>query len=380
MRIHLLGQVEAVDGRSFALGGPTQRRLLAVLALRRNAVVSVARLADVVWGDGELPEHADHNVRTYVHRLRVALGEHGDRIETIGPGYRLRLESGELDIARFDQLAGTSMRLAETGELIAAFDHIDEAERLWRGAPLQEFEHESWAVPEVVRLTKLRVELRTERAHVLLELGRPSDAVAALEPLVRDEPTRERPRALLMRALYESGRQVEALRMFRDYRRWLIDEVGLPPSDQLVELDRAIARRALPPIGGQLRAVRGYLLGERVGEGAFAVVHRATQSSLSREVAIKIIRAELANEPDFIRRFESEAQQVARVEHPNIVPLYDFWREPDRAFLVMRWTAAGRWPLGSVTSRGRWRAGFRSSSRSRWGWTLRTKRESCTVM
>ena len=341
MQIHLLGQVEAVDGRAVALGGPTQRRLLAVLALRRNEVVSVARLAEAVWAERETPDSADHNVRTYVHRLRVALDGHGERIETIGAGYRMRLDSDEVDIGRFDRLAGTAMRLAETGELVDALDHIEEAERLWRGAPLEEFEHEAWAVPEVVRLTKLRVELRTQRARVLLELGRPSDAVAALTPVIREEPTGERPRALLMRALYESGQQVEALRAFRDFRRWLIDEVGVSPSDELVELDRAIARRDLAPLGGQRRTVPGYLLGERVGEGAFAVVHRATQTSLGREVAVKIIRAEVANEPAFIRWFEAEAQKVARVEHPNVVPLYDFWREPDRAFLVMRWMSGG---------------------------------------
>ena len=148
MEIRLLGQVEAVDGRSFALGGRTQRRVLALLALRRNEVVSVARLVDAVWPDGDLPDHADHNVRTYVHRLRAALDGRGDRVETIGAGYRLHLDPDELDIARYDRLAGTAMRLAETGELISALDRIDGAGRLWRGAPLEEFEHESWAAPE----------------------------------------------------------------------------------------------------------------------------------------------------------------------------------------------------------------------------------------
>ncbi len=101
----------------------------------------------------------------------------------------------------------------------------------------------------------------------------------------------------------------------------------------------------------------GYVLHERIGEGAFAVVHRATQESLGREVAVKIIRAELANRPEFIRRFEAEAQMVARIEHPSLVPLYDYWREPDRAYLVMRWMTGGSlhtrldegpWPLDAV--------------------------------
>ena len=87
--------------------------------------------------------------------------------------------------------------------------------------------------------------------------------------------------------------------------------------------------------------LRGYELGERIGEGAFAIVYRATQPSVGRTVAIKQIRSELANRPEFIRRFEAEAQLVARLEHPHIVPLYDYWREPDSAFLVMRWLRGG---------------------------------------
>ena len=79
-----------------------------------------------------------------------------------------------------------------------------------------------------------------------------------------------------------------------------------------------------------MRPLRGYLLGERIGDGSFAVVYRGTQPSVGREVAIKVIRAELANRPEFIRRFEAEAHLVARLEHPHIVPLYDYWREPGR--------------------------------------------------
>ena len=80
---------------------------------------------------------------------------------------------------------------------------------------------------------------------------------------------------------------------------------------------------------------------ERLGERGDGVVYRAYQPSVGREVAIKIIRPELANDPRFIRRFQTEAQLVARLEHPHIVPLYDYWREPDAAFLVMRLMKGG---------------------------------------
>jgi len=89
------------------------------------------------------------------------------------------------------------------------------------------------------------------------------------------------------------------------------------------------------------RAIRGYALGERIGKGGMGVVYRAVQSIVEREVAVKIILPQYANHPDFIRRFEAEAQLVARLEHPHIVPLYDYWREPNIAFLVMRLLRGG---------------------------------------
>jgi len=87
--------------------------------------------------------------------------------------------------------------------------------------------------------------------------------------------------------------------------------------------------------------IKGYDLREQIGEGGYGVVYRAYQPLVGRDVAVKIILPQYANHPDFIRRFEWEAQLVARLEHPYIVPLYDYWRDPDGAFLVMRWLRGG---------------------------------------
>ena len=84
------------------------------------------------------------------------------------------------------------------------------------------------------------------------------------------------------------------------------------------------------------KEIRGYRVLDEVGKGAFGAVYRAQQNVIGREVAIKIILPEFANRPDFIRSFEAEAQLVARLEHIHIVPLFDYWRDPDGAFLVMR--------------------------------------------
>lgn len=90
-----------------------------------------------------------------------------------------------------------------------------------------------------------------------------------------------------------------------------------------------------------LKSIKGYELRERIGTGGFGAVYKAYQTTIGRDVAIKVILPDRASHPDFIRRFEGEAQMVARLEHPHIVPLYDYWRDPDGAYLVMRWLRGG---------------------------------------
>ena len=87
--------------------------------------------------------------------------------------------------------------------------------------------------------------------------------------------------------------------------------------------------------------IKGYRLNEKIGAGGFGDVYRATRESIGGDVAIKIIRREFASQPDYIRRFETEAQIVARLDHLHIVPLYDYWRDPEGAYLVMRWMRGG---------------------------------------
>ncbi|HLA41928.1 MAG TPA: protein kinase, partial [Aggregatilineales bacterium] len=89
------------------------------------------------------------------------------------------------------------------------------------------------------------------------------------------------------------------------------------------------------------QTIRGYELRRQIGTGGFGTVYRAYQQVVDREVAIKVILPEYVKSPEFIRRFESEAQLVARLEHPFIVPLFDFWREAQGAFLVMRYYSGG---------------------------------------
>jgi WD40 repeat protein/DNA-binding SARP family transcriptional activator len=124
---------------------------------------------------------------------------------------------------------------------------------------------------------------------------------------------------------------------------------GLPADFPPLRIDRSPTSVALRAFG---RSVRGYELREQVGGGDFGVVYRAYQPSVGREVAIKVVRPELVNQAPFVRGFEAEAQLVAQLEHPHVVALYDYWRDPEGAYLVMRWLRGGS--LRQALERGPW--------------------------
>lgn len=86
---------------------------------------------------------------------------------------------------------------------------------------------------------------------------------------------------------------------------------------------------------------RGYEIDQRIGQGGFGMVFRARQPAVGRQVAVKMILPHYADEEEFVERFDEEAKLVARLEHPHIVPLYDYWRGDDGAYLVMRWLNGG---------------------------------------
>ncbi len=342
MQVRVLGAIEVLDPAVVALGGPTQRRVFAQLAAGGGRVVSVDQLIDAVWPDGA-PKRAEHNVRSYVHRLRTALGEFGGRIETAGTGYRLRLERDELDATRFEDLVAAARTASSQADPERARQLLDEAFELWGGRPYDEFADDEWARAEVTRLHEVQASAIEHRFAALLDSGRHTEVIGPLQEAVTDEPWREARRMQLALALHRSGRQAEALRAIQRYKSELGDELGLEPSPELDQLEHRILDHdpALLLVARQQHMLRGYQLNEVIGEGSFSLVWRGVQPSLGRTVAIKQIRAELANQPDFVRRFETEAQTVAALEHPYIVPLYDYWREPDSAYLVMRYVAGG---------------------------------------
>ena len=150
----------------------------------------------------------------------------------------LRIGAGDLDLHEFEAL----VLRAQDEEPSARVETLSEALGLWRGAALADFAYESFAQPEVARLDELRRHAIEARIEAALELGGGAELIAELQALVAERPLEERPRSMLMRALYRVGRQPEALATFREGTRLLGEELGLEPGPELRELERAILR------------------------------------------------------------------------------------------------------------------------------------------
>ncbi len=336
MRFEVLGPLEVSAGAErIGLGGPKQRSVLASLLVRPNQVVPADDLIDQLWGE-DPPDTARKTLQSYVTHLRRALGP--DRIEWRAPGYVLHLDPQELDAARFESLVQEAKATNQHPDRSAAL--YRRALELWRGPAFAGLAGDGTLAAETHRLEELRSEALEGRIAADLEAGRHGELIPELTALTSEQPLRERLCAQLMVALYRSGRQADASAAYHRAREVLAEELGLDPSEELQGLHERILKND-PVLEAPHERLRGYELVEEIGQGGFGVVYRAWQPQLAREVAIKAIRPALANDPEFIRRFEAEAQLVARLEHANIVPLYDYWREPGAAYLVMRWIRGG---------------------------------------
>jgi len=337
MEFGVLGPLEVMDddGR-LQLGGPKQRTVLAHLLLRANNLVTAERLIDALWGE-EPPGSARNTLQTYIKHLRKLVGR--ERIEHLSSGYVLRVRPGELDLLRFETLVEAARALVPS-DFPAAAKGLRAALGQWRGRALDDLSEQPSLRPEITRLEEVRIATVEERIGADLALGRHHDLVPELERFVAHHPFREGAWGYLMVALYRSGRQGDALAAYQRAREVLTAELGIDPSPELQHIQKQVLRQDVAlDLGGE--PLRGYRLLELLGEGGFGAVHRAFQPQVGREVAVKIVHSRLANDPEFIRRFAAEAQLVARVEHPHIVPVYDYWRDPGGAYLVMRYLRGG---------------------------------------
>jgi DNA-binding SARP family transcriptional activator len=238
MRVRILGPFHLEDGgRQITIGGVRQRAVLADLLLHANEVVPSELLLVDLWGE-DSPLSAANALQAAISRLRRVVPP--GRLMTTGPGYMLRIFPAELDIAQFEQLIFEGRDALAAGAAAEAVQLLDQAMTLWRGPPLADFRYEPFAQAEIARLEELQLACLEERNEAQLALGSAGALTAELGRMVADHPLRERLRGQLMLALYRSGRQTEALETYREFRRTLMEELGLEPSSALRELEAAI--------------------------------------------------------------------------------------------------------------------------------------------
>ncbi|MGH3914440.1 MAG: BTAD domain-containing putative transcriptional regulator, partial [Pseudonocardiaceae bacterium] len=239
MEFRVLGPLEIhADGRMIEVSTHKQRLVLGVLLCRTGHPVAVDALVDALW-EQQAPPSARDNVRSYIHFLRRRLGEQR-WIERRPSGYALLADESELDSARFESLAGHGRAALAGDDAQRATDLLADALALWRGPAFADLRDAGVIEQEAVRLEQLRQVAVESHAEVRLALGRHAELLPELFQLVARHPLRERIRAQLMVALYRSGRQSEALEVYRAGRAILLDDLGLEPGDELRRLEQAI--------------------------------------------------------------------------------------------------------------------------------------------
>jgi DNA-binding SARP family transcriptional activator len=251
--IQLLGRVAFVrDGRAEILPRAQARGVLALLALNAGRVLSLDQVTAAMWA-GDEPATARAQVHSAVSSIRrlLAGAQTNDVAAECPPtvvggrfGYELTIDPAAVDALRFEQMVRRDASDAADPTDTAA--RLRQALVLWRGEPLLDA---AGAFVDAVRqhLCDRRLIAFDDLAALDLAAGRAAEVVAELAPIIAEYPDHERLRSRLMVALFRSGRQAEALRLFHDYRRWLADRDGLDPGAEITATADAILRDRLPP-------------------------------------------------------------------------------------------------------------------------------------
>jgi predicted ATPase/DNA-binding SARP family transcriptional activator len=240
MQYRLLGPIQAFGDRApLALGQPKQRAVLACLLLRRGRFASREELIEALWGQRP-PPSATGSLHVYIHGLRRLLG--AERVEGQGSAYRIRLEAGELDLERFEELVEQARDALGGGHVKGATSALEAALALWNGPALGDLPPETLAAErtqmEELRLTALELLIEAHLAE-----GEHEQVIARVSTLIAEHPYRERLRQHQILALYRAGRQKDALEAYRGAREMLVEELGIEPSPSLRALEAAILRQ-----------------------------------------------------------------------------------------------------------------------------------------
>ncbi|MFF8876463.1 AfsR/SARP family transcriptional regulator [Streptomyces flaveolus] len=241
VRYRILGTTQALrpDGTAVPVGGARLRALLTVLALRPGRAVPVGLLVEEVWGDGP-PADAPGALQALVGRLRRALG--ADAVASADGGYRLTAVPDDIDLYRFDRLAGEGSRALADGDPDKAAELLDDALALWRGPALADLPDRT---AEAARWEMRHLDVLRARHAAALDLGQGEHALPGLTALCDGHPLDESLQALRLRALRDTGRTAEALAAYEGVRRLLADRLGTDPGPEL----RALHGELLNPTG-----------------------------------------------------------------------------------------------------------------------------------
>jgi DNA-binding SARP family transcriptional activator len=259
LRIGLLGPLQVRDGAGHAVrvGGRQLRVLLILLALEAGRVVPSGSLADQIWPE-EPPGNPGNALQTLVSRLRAELRRASldHAIESHPAGYRLAVPPDAVDALAFETLAVRGRCALAGGDPRQAAALLRSALGSWRGQPLADAAGYDFAEAPAAKLTELRSSVLTDRIEADLALGEGASLVGELRALLSADPLAERPRALLMRALYAAGRQAEALEVYHQARALLAGRLGVDPSAQLEQVYLRILRGQEGADAGGTSAVR----------------------------------------------------------------------------------------------------------------------------
>ena len=342
--------------------------LLVILAAEPGVQHRRESLMTLLWPG--MPEvSARSNLRQVLFHLRQAIPDFESGAEPIP------LLIANRDAIRLNPAAPVKIDAAEFTSLleqIKGHDHFDvhacrecrermqAAAYLYSGHFLADFylddsnEFELWA--ETWRQTYRRriLDVLETLTAVTLRHQAFTEARSFAERQLEIDDLHENAYQQLMEILARSGQRNEAMVVYERCRRLLKEELGMLPAARTTKIYERILAGDLRLDAPAVPSMRGYELNEEIGSGAYGVIYRGVQPHIGREVAVKIIRRQYADDPSFIRRFEAEAQTIAHLEHPHVVPLYDYWRDPDGAYLVMRLMRGGNlaqslvdgaWPL-----------------------------------
>jgi DNA-binding SARP family transcriptional activator len=237
----LLGPlVVRCDGLAMPVPSGKPRAVLAALLLDACELVTVDKLAEVLWG-ADPPPSARVSVQNHVKRLRQALGDSGrTRIATRPGGYVMRLEAGELDVSRFQDSLARAQAAARDRRWERASAQASAALLLWRGEPLADAGSELLAQRVVPYLAEMSLQAQETRLEAEMQLGHYAEAIVELRRLAAAHPLREHLHGLLMLALLRCGRQGEALAAYQAARRTLIAELGAEPGPELRQVHQQI--------------------------------------------------------------------------------------------------------------------------------------------